>query len=388
MDLELSEEQTLIRESARRMANDLLAPVAPALDHGEGHAEFMVNLKKLADAGFMGINVSSEYGGTEAGVVSYALALEETARACAASAVTVSVTNLVAEIIESVGSDAQRATHIPRICDGTYASGAFCLTESGAGSDPSGMQTRAKMDGNEWVLNGEKIFVTSGGITGIFVVWAVTDPDAPKGKGISCFLVEPGTAGLAIGPAEKKMGQRGSLTNIVTFDDCRIPADAMLGVENDGFRIAVGELAGGRIGVASIARGIACAALDAAKSYISERRQFGKRIADFQGIQWQLVDHETELEAARLLILQAALLKEQGRPFGTAASMAKLYSTEAAQRACYTALQLHGGAGYTEEFPVERYMRDVRVTTIYEGTSEVQRVIIARNILKEMDATA
>ncbi len=250
------------------------------------------------------------------------------------------------------------------------------------------MQTRAKMDGNEWVLNGEKIFVTSGGITGIFIVWAVTDPDAPKGKGISCFLVEPGAPGLEIGRAEKKMGQRGSLTNVVTFDDCRIPADAMLGVENDGFRIAVGELAGGRIGVASIARGIARAALDAAKSYISERRQFGKRIADFQGIQWQLVDHETELEAARLLILQAALLKEQGKPFGTAASMAKLYSSEAAQRACYTALQLHGGAGYTEEFPVERYTRDVRITTIYEGTSEVQRVIIARSILKEMDATA
>ncbi len=388
MDLELSEEQTLIRESARRMANDLLAPVAPLLDHGEGHAEFMSNLKKLAGAGFMGINVSSDYGGTGAGVVAYALALEETARACAATAVTLSVTNLVAEIIESVGSAAQRAAHIPKICDGTYPSGAFCLTEAGAGSDPSGMRTRAKMDGNEWVLNGEKIFVTSGGITGIFVVWAVTDPDAPKGKGISCFLVEPGTAGLAIGRAEKKMGQRGSLTNVVTFDDCRIPADAMLGIENDGFRIAVGELAGGRIGVASIARGIACAALDAAKSYIGERRQFGKRIADFQGIQWQLVDHETELEAARLLILQAALLKEQGKPFGTAASMAKLYSTEAAQRACYTALQLHGGAGYTEEFPVERYMRDVRITTIYEGTSEVQRVIISRHILKQMAATA
>ncbi|MBL4759069.1 MAG: acyl-CoA dehydrogenase family protein [Rhizobiales bacterium] len=388
MDFELTEEQTLIKQSACKFAEDLLAPNAPILDKGEGQEDFLANLKTLAQAGFMGINISSKYGGTEAGVVSYALALEETARACASTAVTLSVTNLVAEIIETCGTEAQRAAHIPKICDGTYSSGAFCLTEAGAGSDPSGMQTRAKMDGNEWVLNGEKIFVTSGGITGIFVVWAVTDPDAPKGKGISCFLVEPDTKGLIIGRAEKKMGQRGSLTNVITFDDCRIPADAMLGAENDGFRIAVGELAGGRIGIASVARGIARAALDAGKSYIGERRQFGKRIADFQGIQWQLVDHETELEAARLLILQAALLKEQGKPFGPAASMAKLFSTEAAQRACYTALQLHGGAGYTEEFAVERYMRDVRVTTIYEGTSEVQRVIIARDILAQMERTA
>lgn len=388
MDFTLSEEQTLIKDSAARISDELLAPLAPKLDAGEGFNEFKANLKTLADSGFMGINISSDYGGTEAGVVAYALALEETARGCASTAVTVSVTNLVAEIIEAMGTEEQKTEYIPKLCDGTFSSGAFCLTESGAGSDPAGMRTEAKMDGNEWVINGEKLYVTSGAIAGVYVVWAVTSKEASKGKGISCFLVEAGTEGLNIGRAEKKMGQRGSPTNVINFDNCRIPADAMLGKENDGFRIAVGELTGGRIGVAAIARGIARAALDAAKAYVFEREQFGKKIAEFQGIQWKLADIETELEAARLLILQAATLKDQGKDYTVAASMAKLYSSEMAQRACYVAIQFHGGAGYTEEFPVERYARDARVTAIYEGTSEVQRVIIARDILKQMAAAA
>lgn len=382
MNLDLTEEQSLIRETARRLCDDHIAPLAETLDRGNGREAMLANLKRLAENGFMGLNVDAEYGGSEAGAVAFALSVEEVGRACASTGVTVSVTNMVGEIIQSVGSEDQKRRYLPKLCDGTFAAGAFCLTESGAGSDPSSMKTRAAMDGNEWVLNGAKLYISSGEYAGVFVVWAVTDPDAPKGKGISCFLVEAGAAGMTIGKAEHKMGQTGSATNEVLFEDCRIPASSLMGELNDGFRIAVGELTGGRIGVAALALGISRAAMDAAKAYVVERRQFGQRIADMQGIQWMIADRETELEAARLLILQAAFLKEQGRPYAKAASMAKLYASEAAQRATYTALQLHGGAGYIKELPLERLARDARITTIYEGTSEIQRLIIAREIMK------
>lgn len=382
MDFTPTDEQALIAETARRIAADRIAPLAQRLDRGEGRAAFLANLKELAENGFMGLGVRSEYGGSEAGTTAFALALAEIARACASTAVTTSVTNMAAEVIQAVGSDEQRRSYLPRICDGTYPAAAFCLTETGAGSDPSSMKTRAVMDGNEWVLNGAKLYITSAEYAGLFVVWAVTDPDAPKGKGISCFLVEAGTPGLVVGKAEAKMGQTGSATNEVHFENCRIPAAALMGRLHDGFRTAVGELAGGRIGVASVAYGIARAAMDEAERYVKQRRQFDRPLADMQGIQWMIADRETELEAARLLILQAAWLKETGRPFAREASMAKLYATEAAQRATYTALQLHGGSGYIRDLPLERYARDARVTTIYEGTSEIQRLIIAREVLK------
>ena len=292
------------------------------------------------------------------------------------------LTNMAAEVIQAVGSEEQRATYLPRICDGTYPAAAFCLTEAGAGSDPAGMVARARMEGNEWVLDGAKLYITSGEYAGLYIVWAVTDPAAPKGKGISCFLVEAGTPGLVVGKAETKMGQTGSATNEIRFEACRVPASALMGRLNDGFRTAVGELAGGRIGVASLAYGIARAAMTAAERYVKERRQFDRTIADMQGVQWMIADRETELEAARLLILQAAWLKENGRPFAREASMAKLFATEAAQRATYTALQLHGGAGYIRDLPLERHARDARITTIYEGTSEIQRLVIAREVLK------
>lgn len=383
MDFEPTEEQRLIRDTARRIAADRLYPLADRLDCGEGRAEFLDNLQFLARNGFMGLNVRAGYGGSEAGPVAFALALQELGSACASTAVTTSVTNMVAEIVQACGNEDQRAAYLPRICDGTYPAAGFCLTESDAGSDPAGMRTSARMDGNEWVLNGSKLYITSGEYAGLFVVWAVTDPHAPKGKGITCFLVEAATDGLVVGPAERKMGQTGSATNAITFENCRIPASAVLGGVNDGFRIAVGELAGGRIGIASIALGIARAAMDLAIAYVREREQFGRAIADMQGVQWMIADRETELEAARLLILQAAGLKESGRPYGRAASMAKLHATEAAQRATYTALQLHGGAGYIRDTGLERLSRDARVTTIYEGTSEIQRMIIARDVLRE-----
>ncbi len=382
MNLDLSDEHRMIRDTARRIAEDRLGPLAEALDHGDGRAEFLQNLKLLAENGFMGLNVSADYGGSEAGAVSFALAVEEIGRACASTGVTVSVTNMVGEIIELIGNDEQRETHLPRLCDGTYPAGAFCLTEAGAGSDPSAMKTRAERAGNGWVLNGTKLYITSGEYAGAFIVWAVTDKTAPRGKGISCFLVPADTPGLVIGRREEKHGQHGSATNEIRFEDCRLPADALMGEENDGFRIAVAELGGGRIGIAALALGISRAAMDAAKAYVAEREQFGKKIADMQGVQWMIADRETELEAARLLILQAAFLKDQGRPYGREASMAKLYASEAAQRATYTALQLHGGAGYIRDYPLERYARDARITTIYEGTSEIQRLIIARETMR------
>ncbi|HJV35406.1 acyl-CoA dehydrogenase family protein [Geomonas sp.] len=382
MNLDLTEEQKLIQQTARDFARSELEPLAARLDREEGRPAFLANLAKLARLGFMGLNVRSAYGGSEAGAVAFSLAITELARACASTAVTVSVNNMVCEVIQAVGSEQQKETFIPRICSGEYAAGSFALTESGAGSDPAGMITSAVHDNGQWVLNGAKLFISSAPYAGIFVVWAVTDREAPKGKGISCFLVEQGTEGLVIGKKEEKTGQHASATNEVIFDNCRIPEWALLGKLNDGYRIAVGELAGGRIGIGSLALGIGLAAMDFATRYSTERVQFGERISNFQAIQWMIADAYTELEAARLLLMNAAFRKESGKSFVKEASMAKLFATEAANRACYQAVQMLGGYGYTRDYPVERYARDVRVTTIYEGTSEIQRLIIAREILK------
>ncbi len=381
MDLDLSEEQKLIQDTARDFAGTELAPVAAELDQGGDDSRFYENLKKLAELGFMGLNVKDEFGGTEAGSIAFSVAMTEIARACASTAVTVSVNNMVNEVIQALGSNEQKNNYIRKICTGEYQAGAFALTEPGAGSDPAGMMTTAVRDGDEWVLNGSKIFITSGSFAGVFVVWAVTDPTAKKGKGISLFLVEAGTKGLIVGKKEKKMGQHASPTNELLFQDCRIPADALMGKLNDGFRAAVTELAGGRIGIGSLALGLGLAAMDQATQYSLERSQFGKKISEFQAIQWKIADMYTALEASRLLLMNAAFKKEQGRAFAKEASMAKLFATEAANKACYEAMQIFGGYGYTSDFPIERYARDARITTIYEGTSEIQRLIIAREVL-------
>ena len=381
MNLDLNAEQKLIQQTAREFAAAELAPLAAELDRGENQTAFFTNLGKLAALGFMGLNVRAEYGGSAAGVVAFSLAITEIARACASTAVTLSVSNMVCEVIQAVGSDEQRHTYIPRICSGDYLAAAVALTEVGAGSDPACMTTSARRDGDDWVLNGSKIFITSAPYAGVFVVWAVTDKTSPRGKGISCFLVEADTPGLTIGKQEEKLGQHASATNEVIFSDCRIPSDALMGKLNDGYRIAVAELAGGRIGIGSLALGLGLAAMDSATRYSLERKQFGQRLADFQSTQWKIADGFTDLEAARLLLMNAAFQKEQGRSFARAASMAKLFATESANRACYAALQIYGGYGYTRDFPIERYARDARITTIYEGTSEIQRLIIARDIL-------
>jgi alkylation response protein AidB-like acyl-CoA dehydrogenase len=383
MHLDLTEEQKLIQETARDFAQFELEPVAAELDRNGDDDRFYTNLKKLAELGFMGLNIKDEFGGTEAGSIAFSVAMTEISRACAATAVTVSVNNMVNEVIQALGSNEQKKRYISKICSGEYQAGAFALTEPGAGSDPAGMTTTAVPDGDEWILNGSKIFITSGSFAGVFVVWAVTDPSARKGKGISLFLVEAGTKGLIVGKKEKKMGQHGSPTNELLFQDCRIPADALMGKLNDGFRAAVTELAGGRIGIGSLALGIGLAAMDQATRYSLERSQFGKKISEFQAIQWKIADMYTALEASRLLLMSAAYKKEQGRSFAKEASMAKLFATETANKACYEAMQIFGGYGYTNDFPIERYARDARITTIYEGTSEIQRLIIAREILNE-----
>ena len=382
MFLDLTEEQKLIQNTAREFAKSELEPVATALDQSDDRAPLLRNLKKLAELGFMGLNVKGQYGGSEAGVVAFSLAITEIARACASTAVTLSVSNMVCEVIQAVGNEEQKMAYITKICSGEYPAGGFALTETGAGSDPSAMTTQAVKDNNDYVLNGSKIFITSAPYAGVFVVWAVTDKDAPKGKGISCFLVEGGTPGLIVGKEEKKMGQHASATNELIFDNCRVPATAMMGKLNDGFRIAVAELTGGRIGIGSLALGVGLAAMDYATRYATERVQFGQKISSFQALQWMMADGYTELEASRLLLMSAAWRKENGKSFAKEASMAKLFATETANRACYSALQMLGGYGYTEDYPLERFTRDARITTIYEGTSEVQRLIISREILR------
>ena len=384
MNLDLTEDQKMIQDTARNFAKSELEPVAAKMDEQEDRPTFLKNLKKLAELGLMGINVNAEYGGSEAGVIAFSIAVTEIARACASTAVTMSVNNMVCEVIQAIGSEEQKKAYISKICSGEYYAGGFGLTETTAGSDPAGMRCTAVLDGNEWVLNGNKMFITSAEYAGVFVVWAVTDKAAKKGKGITTFLVENGLKGFTVGRAEHKMGQHASVTNELIFEDCRIPRDAMMGKPNDGFRIAAGELAGGRIGIGSLGLGCGLAAMDYATKYAKERRQFEQSITNFQAIQWMIADSYTELEAARLLLMNAAYNKEQGRYFARQASMAKYYATEAAERACYNAIQMLGGYGYTKEFPVERYARDVRITSIYEGTNQIQRLIIARDILSSL----
>jgi len=378
MDLELTETQQLIARTARDYAERVIRPAAADLDR---ESRFPTEiLKGLADLGLMGVNVPAALGGAEAGAVAYALAMMEIARACASTAVTMSVTNMVAEVIATFGSEAQRERHVPRITSGEYVAGAFALSEPEAGSDPGGMRTTAERVPGGWILRGQKQWITSGDRAGVLVVWARTG--GPGTRGISAFLVEGGTPGLKPGKHEDKLGLRASSTVPLTLDDCRVPEDALLGSENGGFKIAMMALDGGRIGISSQAIGIATAALEEATDYAKQRKQFGKPIADYQGIQWPLADSRVELDAARMLTLRAASLKEAGRPFSAEAAMAKVYASEAANRICNRCLQIHGGYGYVRDFPAERHLRDVRVTTIYEGTSEIQRTVIARSVLR------
>jgi alkylation response protein AidB-like acyl-CoA dehydrogenase len=382
MDFELTQEQRIIQATAAKFARLELAPSAAKMDQTKDRERLKSIAKQLAELGFMGLNIDPEYGGTGAGAVAYSLVMTELGRGCASTAVTIAVTNMVAEVIHAFGNEQQKAKHLPPLCNGEFIAGSFGLTETAAGSDPAAMRMSAVQDGDHWVLNGHKIFITSAEFADLFVVWAVTDKAAPKGKGLSAFLVERSFPGFWVGKDEKKLGQLASPANDLYFQDCRVPQENLLGTLNDGLRIAVSELSGGRIGIGSMALGIGLAAMDFATDYAKDRVQFDVPIADHQAIQWMIADNYTRLEAARLLLLRAAYLKDEKKYFAKEASMAKLYATEAANKACYDAMQILGGYGYTQEFPLERHYRDVRVTTIYEGTSEIQRLIIARELLR------
>jgi alkylation response protein AidB-like acyl-CoA dehydrogenase len=380
MSFKLTEEQLMIKSMVRDLARSEFAPQAMERDKTK---EFPAdNLKKLGELGLMGMMVPPEYGGSGADTVSYVLALAEVAYACASTAVVMSVHNsIVCESILRYGTDDQKEKYLKQMATGEMI-GAFALTEPNAGSDPSRQTTKAVLEGDSYVLNGTKRFTTTGKNAGIIIVTAKTD-EAARHKGISTFLIEQGTPGLKAGPLEDKMGLRASDTTDLILEDCRIPAANRLGNEGDGFLIAMTGLDGGRIGIAAQSVGVAKAAFDAAVQYSREREQFGQSISKFQGLRWMIADMATEIEAARLMMLSAAEMKDNGENYTLQASMAKLYASEMVNRITPKAIQIHGGYGFTKEYPVERYYRDARVFTIYEGTSEIQRIVISNQILKD-----
>ncbi len=378
MDFELSETQRLIRDTARQYAKDVVAPRARQTDREH---RFPADLyKQMGELGLLGVNVPEALGGAAAGAVSYSLAMMEIAAACASTSVGMAVTNMCAELITQFGTDEQKDRHVRRLVSGEAVAGAFALSEPHAGSDPGAGKTTAVKDGSRWILNGTKQWITSGAYAGVIVVWARTSNDG--NKGLSCFIVEGGTPGLTAGKPEEKMGLRGSNTVSLTFESCAVPEGNLLGKLGDGFKLAMTALDGGRIGIASQACGVGRAAIEASVRYAKERKAFGQPIGDFQALRFMLADMQTQLSAAELLAWRAAAMKDQKRPFTREASMAKLFASEMSNRLCDRAVQIHGGYGYIDEFPVERYLRDARVQTIYEGTSEIQRVVIAREVLK------
>jgi butyryl-CoA dehydrogenase len=389
MDLSLNDHQKLIRDTVRQfMENEVRPSVRQRDREGRFPAE---EIKKLAELGCCGMLVPEEWGGPGLDTISYVLMLEEVARVDAAIATSLGVTNSAVQVpLLAFGTDAQKKGYLRRLATGEIL-GSFCLTEPQAGSDAAGIQATAKRDPNAgagqpgaaddgiYRLNGTKTWVSNGSVAGVFIVFAKTDPDA-GGKGITAFLVEPGFKGFRVGRHEEKMGQHSSPSVEIILNDCEVPAQNRLGEQGQGLKIALSALDGGRIGIAGLAVGLAQGALDAAAKYAKQRRAFGKTISDFQAIQWMLADMQTEVEAARGLVYHAAWLKDSGGPMGAAASKAKLYASEMVNRVAAKAVQIHGSVGYSRETDVERMYRDARVITIYEGTSEVQRMIIARDL--------
>lgn len=375
IDLELDQAQRVARADARRVAHEVLAPRAATLD-GEGGFP-VESLRAVADAGLLGVNVPAALGGRQAGAVAYSVAITELARACAATTVAVCVSNMVAEVVAHFGDEDQRTAYVPRLCRGELVVGAFALSEPGAGSDPGGMRTKATRTDRGWVLEGSKLWITSGTHAGLFVVWARTS-DAPGTRGISTFLVPGDAPGLERGKPEHKLGLRGSTTTAIDLVGCEVGPEALLGAEGRGFPVAMMALDGGRVGIASQALGIGLGATEAAvRAVASDPARAGA-----PWIEQALAQSATELDAAQALALRAAWLKERGRPFSREASIAKVFASERAFAACERAVAVLGAAGCDEALPVERALRDVRVTMIYEGTSEVQRIVIARELLR------
>ncbi|MDR5796957.1 acyl-CoA dehydrogenase family protein [Caballeronia sp. LZ008] len=377
MDAFLTEEQRMIRDAARQFATEVLAPNAGQWDKDGAIPDAVV--RQLGELGLLGMIVPAELGGTFSDYTAYALAMEEIAAGCASCATMMSVHNSVGcGPILAYGTDAQKAEWLPKLASGEVI-GAFCLTEPQAGSEANNLRVRAVEKDGKWVISGSKQFVTNGKRAGVAIVFAVTDPDQGK-RGLSAFIVPTDTPGFNVGAPEHKLGIRASDTCPINFDDCAIPAANLLGKRGEGLKIALSNLEGGRIGIAAQALGIARAAFDAARAYAKERVQFGKPIQEHQSVANMLADMQTQINAARLLIHHAARMRTEGVPCLSEASQAKLYASEMAERVCSDAIQIHGGYGYLQDYPVERHYRDARITQIYEGTSEVQRMVIARNV--------
>ena len=381
MDFELTEEQEMIRRMVRDFAEKEIVPIAGEMDE-KGEFPWEI-IRKMAPLGFLGLPIPEEYGGAGVDNVSFAIAMEEIARASGSIAITLDAhVSLACEAILQFGSEEQKRKYLAPLARGEKL-GAFALTEPEAGSDAAAIKTRAVLSGDEWVLNGQKVFITNGSIADVVVVAAVTDPT--KGhRGISNFIVEKGTPGFRPGRDEEKMGLKGSVTSQLFFEDCRVPKENLLGKEGEGFKQFLIVLDAGRIAIGAMAVGLAQAALDASIAYAKERVQFGQPIAKFQAIQWMIADMATQLDGARLLVYRAAWLKDRGVRFTREAAMAKLFASEIAERACHAAIQIHGGYGYTKDYPLERFYRDVRLCEIGEGTSEIQRLVIARQVLGKL----
>jgi butyryl-CoA dehydrogenase len=380
MDFEWTEEYQMIRRMVRDFAEKEIAPRAEEIDETDRFPDDI--FRRMGELGILGLPFPEKYGGSGGDYISLVIALEEIGRASGSLALILDAhTSLCSEPIYLFGTEEQKQKYLVPLAQGK-AIGAFGLTEPQAGSDAGATRTRAVRDGDEWVLNGQKIFITNGSVADIFVVTAKTDPEAGT-RGISAFLVEKGTPGFHVGRDEKKMGMKGSVTSELFFEDCRIPLGNLLGRENEGFKQFLQTLDAGRVAIAALAVGIAQGAFDKALAYAKERRQFGQPIANFQAVQWMLAESATDLEAARLLIYRAAWLRQQGRRFNQEAAMAKLFATEASERVCRKALQIHGGYGYVREYGVERMYRDQRLCSIGEGTNEIQRLVIARNLLRD-----
>jgi alkylation response protein AidB-like acyl-CoA dehydrogenase len=377
---DLTEEQELLRRTVHEFGVREIVPIAHELDEKEEYPR--ATIAKMAELGLLGLLVPEEYGGAGAATLDYALAIEEISWADASHSVVISVNNsLVCEPILSFGTAEQKRRFLPALAGGTYV-GAYCLTEPGSGSDASNMRTQALRDGESYVLNGTKSWITNGGEAGLYLVYAVTNLDMPKARGITAFLVPADTPGLRAGAKERKLGIRASSATQIFFEDCRVPLAAVLGNIDEGFRIAMATLDGGRIGIGAQALGIAQRALDESVRYGKEREAFGHPIADFQGLQWRLADMATRIEAARLLVYRAARMKDDGQSFAKEASMAKLFASETAMFCAHAAVQTFGGYGFSRDYPVEKLFRDAKITEIYEGTSEIQRLVISRHVLR------
>ncbi len=381
MDFDLTEEQEAIRQTARDFTEKEIRPVAAEYDQKEEFPWPIV--KKLAELGFLGMIIPEEYGGTGAGNVALALTIMEVSRVCASTGVTLSVHNsLLSNPLIKFGSEAQKRKYMPKLASGEWI-GAYALTESTAGSDAASLKTTAVKKGDRYILNGSKVWITNAGVADVIITFAVTDKEARRGNNITAFILEKDFKGYSVGTHEKKLGIRASDTVELSFDDLEVPEENLLGEYNQGFKIAMDTLDGGRIGIASQACGIAMGCLEESAKYAKERKQFGKPIGAFQPIQWMIAEMAMELDAAKLLTLRAAHLKDLKRPHTIEASMAKLFSSTACNKAADNAVQIFAGYGYTKEYPVERFYRDAKITELYEGTSEIQNIVISRAFLRD-----